>query len=153
MVNRAPLVVTGMQILTQPMSPEIPQLWPRFVGRIPEVGAVLELDVSYGVMAMVAGPGGGLRYLAAVSVAQADAPVPDGMTSTTIPGGLYAVFEFPLAEVGAAFGFIFETWLPASGYTQAESPLFERYDEHFDPTLPTSRMEAYIPVLPRSGGA
>jgi AraC family transcriptional regulator len=75
------------------------------------------------------------------------------MTTATIPGGTYAVFEFPLSGVGAAFEFAFGTWLPASAYLQAESPLFERYGERFDPTDPSSLMEAYIPIRPRPGDA
>ena len=152
-VNRASLVVVGMKILTKPMSPEIPELWPRFVSRIPEIGAILEPDVSYGVMEMIGGESGGLSYMAAVSVADHAAHVPHGMTLATIPGGQYAVFEFPLSEVGAAFGYIYETWLPASGYSQDESPIFERYDENFDPSLRSSRMEAHIPIRPRNGDA
>lgn len=151
MVSRAPLVVTGMKIHTQPMSPEIPQLWPRFVSRMPEIASVLEPNVSYGVMEMTGTDGAGLSYLAAVSVADNGAQVPEGMTSVIIPGGTYAVFEFPLSGVGAAFGFIYERWLPASAYTQAASPIFERYGEHFDPTQPSSLMEAWIPIRPRSG--
>jgi AraC family transcriptional regulator len=152
-VNRPSLAVAGMKILTKPMSPEIPELWPRFVSRIPEIGPILEPNVSYGVMEMIAGESGGLSYLAAVSVADSVAHVPHGMTLAKIPAGQYAVFEFPLSEVGAAFGYIYETWLPASGYSQAESPSFERYDENFDPSMPSSRLEAYIPIRPRSGDA
>ncbi|RZS58425.1 AraC family transcriptional regulator [Sphaerotilus mobilis] len=152
-VDRAPLQVTGMKIITKPMSPEIPQLWPRFVSRIEEIDAILEPEVSYGVMEMLSGEPGGLSYLAAVSVAHAKLPLPEGMTSEEIPGGPYAVFEFPLADVGSAFGYIFETWLPASDYVQAASPIFERYNEKFDPTSPSSLVEAYIPIRPRSSVA
>ena len=152
-VNRASLVVTGMKILTKPMSMDIPALWPRFVSRMPEIGPILEPNVSYGVMEMIAGDPGGLSYLAAVSVADSAAHVPHGMTLAVIPGGQYAVFEFPVSQVGAAFGYIYETWLPTSGYSQAVSPSFERYGETFDPSLPSSRMEAYIPIRPRSGDA
>lgn len=152
-VHRDPHVVIGMQILTKPMSPEIPELWPRFVNRIPEISPILEPRVSYGVMEMVSGDAGGLSYLAGVSVADSAAPVPEGMTAVNLPGGQYAVFQFPLSEVGSAFDFIFSAWLPRSGFTQAKSPIFERYGEDFDPTDPSSRMEAHIPIRPRSSDA
>ncbi|MEY4748397.1 MAG: hypothetical protein RIQ60_611 [Pseudomonadota bacterium] len=150
-IVREPLAVVGMKIITRPMSAEIPQLWPRFVARIGEIDAVLEPRVSYGVME----PAGqapdvldNLAYLAAVSVPDTSARVPEGMCLAVIPGGQYAVFEFALSEVGAAFGYIFNTWLPASGLVHAGTATFERYGEHFDPADPASMMQACIPVRP-----
>jgi AraC family transcriptional regulator len=151
-VTHSRFEVIGMQIRTTPMSLEIPALWPRFVDRLPEIEPILEPQVSYGVMEMVPGEVAGLNYLAAVSVPSA-ARVPEGMLSMAIPAGQYAVFDFPLSDTGSAFGFIFETWLPSSGFSQAASPLFERYNEKFDPADPASRVEAHIPIRPRTGNA
>ena len=151
-VTRSQLEVVGMRISTTPMSPEIPALWPRFVDRMPEIEPILEPQVSYGVMQMGPGEPESLDYLAAVSVPSA-VSVPEGMSRQTLPAGPYAVFEFPLSDIGSAFGYIFGTWLPASGFVQAESPLFERYNENFDPGNPKSLVEAYIPVRPRAGTA
>jgi AraC family transcriptional regulator len=153
-VTRAPLAVIGMRIITKPMSPEIPELWPRFIRRVHEISGILEPRVSYGVMRMQAGEAGGLMYLAGVSVADRAAPVPAAMTAVTIPAGRYAVFEFPLSEIGSAFDFMFNTWLPSSGYTQVDgAPMFERYGEAFDPADPSSRMEAHIPIHAGADGA
>lgn len=152
-VTRAPFVVVGMRIVTKPMSPEIPALWPRFMEREHEIGSILEPRVSYGVMQMDTGAAGGLSYLAGLSVADPAAPVPAGMTAVTIPAGQYAVFEFPFSEIGPAFDFMFNTWLPSSGYAQAGSPMFERYGKDFDPTVPSSRMEAHIPIVASAGDA
>ena len=151
-VTHPPLQVVGLQITTTPMSPEIPALWPRFMDRVPELEPLLEPQVSYGVMQMVPGEPVRLIYQAAVSVPSAG-KVPDGMTAQTLPGGLHAVFEFPLSDMGASFGFILGTWLPASGYEQAASPLYERYNEHFNPENPKSLVEAHIPIRPRNGKA
>lgn len=151
-VTRSRLEVVGMQISTTPMSPEIPALWPRFVDRMPEIEPILEPQVSYGVMQMLPGDPERLNYLAAVSVPSA-VSVPEGMTAQTLPAGQYAVFEFALSDIGSAFGFIFGTWLPSSGFMQAESPLFERYNENFDPGNPKSLVEAHIPVRTRAGNA
>ena len=132
------------------MSPEIPALWPQFVERIPEVDAILEPQVSYGVMAMRPGEAQGLRYLAGVSVSAA-ANVPHGMTAVTIPAGDYAVFDFLLSEIGAAFNFIFNTWFAGSVYMPAQTVSFERYNADFDPSDPNARLEAHIPIRPRTG--
>jgi len=149
-VDRKPLTVIGIKIITRPMSPEIPALWPRFMDRAHEVSGILEPRVSYGVMQMHGGGAGGLMYLAGVSVADRAAPVPAGMTAVTVPAGRYAVFEFPLSEIGPAFDHIFNTWLPSSGYSPVDAPMFERYGEAFDPAIPSSRVEAYLPVQARA---
>lgn len=148
-VTRQPLHVVGMKIVTRPMSPEIPALWPRFVQREHEITDVLEPRVSYGVMQMEPGSAESLSYLAGLSVADESVPVPTGMTAVTIPAGQYAVFEFPLSEIGSAFDFIFNRWLPSSWTIQTGAPMFERYGEAFDPSDPSSRMEAQIPVVAR----
>ena len=146
-VTHTPRVIVGMQIITKPMSPEIPELWSRFVQREHEISVVLEPSATYGVMQMEAGAASGLRYLAGLSVSDQAASVPAGMIAVTVPAGQYAVFEFPLSEIGSAFDFMFNSWLPSSGYAQTGSPMFERYGEDFDPTVPSSRMEAHIPIV------
>jgi AraC family transcriptional regulator len=151
-VHHAPFTVVGLQIITRPMSPEIPALWPRFFQRIHEITDILEGHASYGVMQMVPGePAGRMRYLAAVSVAEGTAAAPDGMVAERIAGGPCAVFEFPFSELHTAFDYMFGTWMPKSGFRQADAPLYERYGETFDPSDPSSRMEVHIPLRPGSG--
>jgi AraC family transcriptional regulator len=148
--THARFAVLGMQITTKPMSPEIPALWSRFVQREPEIKRVIEPNVTYGVMQTPAGQPDDLHYLAGLPVEDRLSPVPDGMTIVEVPAGQYAVFDFPLSDIGAAFGHILNVWLPSSGYLMANSPMFERYGEDFDPSVPSSRMEAHIPVVLRT---
>jgi AraC family transcriptional regulator len=143
-VDRSALHVTGMAIRTRPMSPEIKALWPKFVARINEIPNSAEPGVSYGVMRHE--PPDTLYYMAAVSVGAAG-PAPTGMESLVIPAGQYALFSYPFSELGRGFGEIFDKLLPASGYEQIPGqPLFERYDEKFDPANPRSMVEIGIPV-------
>jgi AraC family transcriptional regulator len=123
------------------------------MSRISELEPLFEPHVSYGVMETPPGTAGGLSYMAAVSVAHSWAPVPEGMTLATIPGGQYAVFQFPQSGIAAAFDHVLNTRLPASGFVQARSPLFERYGEDFNPADPTSRMEVYVPIRKAVGHA
>jgi len=53
--------------------------------------------------------------------------IPDGLEAFTLPGGLYAVFSHrgPASDGPAVFGYIFGTWLPASGYAPDDRPHFE----------------------------
>ena len=148
-VQQSALRLVGLQIRTRPMSPEIPALWPPFVARIPEIAQVLEPRVTYGAMQSPADAPDTLVYLAAVPVA-AGAPVPTGMSALDVPAGAYAVFEFAFKDIDSVYPFIFETWLPASSFTQAATPLLERYGADFNPANPASPMQVRVPVRPRT---
>lgn len=147
-VDRPDVTVIGLQIRTTPMSPDIPALWPRFVGRIPEIAHASEARVTYGVMQSVDGGTNPFDYLAAVAVS-APGPVPAGMTRLVLPAGRYAVFSYPLSGLGAGFCEIFERLLPQSDFVQRPGPHFERYGEAFCPDEPDSPVEIYLPVAPK----
>ena len=82
--------------------------------------------------------------MAGVSVETAD-ELPEGMSQWNVPANTYAVFETTLPTIGDTFGYIYNSWLPTSGYRQAAGPYFERYDETFSPDNP--RLSIYIPVV------
>ena len=144
-VERPALTVMGLHIETQPMSPEIPALWPRFMGRVGDIGRRTEPHVTYGVMKSDTADMSRLDYWAAVAVPPNERP-PAGMETLVIPTGHYAFFRYPLSGLGAGFGEIFEKLLPASNYVQMPGPLFERYNEAFEPDDPKSIVEIYLPV-------
>ncbi len=143
-VVRPAFTAVGMEIVTRPKSPEIPGLWPKFVARLDEIGNMHEPKVSYGVM-WNGESMGVLHYLAAVSVAK-PVRVPQGMTMLALPAGAYASFSYPLSGLSKGFGEIFGRLLPESGYSQAQGPFFERYDEAFDPRNPGSLVEICLPI-------
>jgi len=145
-VAQPALHLVGLQIRTRPMSPEIAALWPRFVARIPEIASPTETGVTFGAMQDA---GGALLYLAAVQV-DAAAPTPADMTRLDVPAGDYAVFEFPFSKIGEAFPFIFDRWLPGSGYEQDGPLLLERYGVDFCPDQPASPMQVRVPVRRRA---
>jgi AraC family transcriptional regulator len=138
--------LVGLQILTTPMSPEIPALWPRFVARLPEIAAPAQAGVTFGAMQDA---GENLVYLAGVQVA-GHAPAPADMSVLAVPAGDYAVFEFPFGDIGQAYPFIFGTWLPGSAYVRDARPLLERYGTDFCPDQPGSPMQVRVPVRPRA---
>jgi len=146
-LERPATTVIGLAIRTQPMSPEIPALWPKFVARIPEIQGQTEPKVTYGVMwqddSMDV-----LNYLAGVAVG-AGAAIPKGMSSMSLPPGHYAVFKYPLSGLAKGFGEIYNRLLPASDYVPIRAPSFERYDETFHPANPGSLVQIGIPVRPR----
>jgi len=144
-VAQPALRLVGLQILTRPMSPEIQALWPRFVARMPEIASRNEPGVTFGAMQDA---GDDLIYLAGV---QANgAPTPPDMARLDVPAGDYAVFEVPFGQLGQAYPFIFDTWLPGSGYVQDARPLLERYGADFCPDQPASPMQVRVPVRRRA---
>jgi AraC family transcriptional regulator len=79
-----------------------------------------------------------------------EATVPEGMEAVTLPGGLYAVFLYKGASSAFAsvFQYIFQTWLPASGYVVDHRPHFEVMGEKYKNDHPDSEEEIWIPVKP-----
>ena len=143
-ISKPAFTVAGMRILTKPMTPEIPNLWQQFAPRIDEVAAIAEPYVSYGLMSYDQ-ERNALDYMAGVSVTST-ADLPSGMTTWEVAPATYAVFEATLATIGEAFGYVYDTWLPTADYQHAAAPYFERYGDAFDPSIPTSTLEIYIPV-------
>jgi AraC family transcriptional regulator len=84
---------------------------------------------------------------AAVEVSEAPAEQP-GFHSFSLPGGLYACFDHqgPAAEVGRVFGYIFQQWLPTSGYQLDERPHFEIMEEGYQPMAPDAKEQIWIPI-------
>ncbi len=144
-IERPAFTVMGLHIVTQPMSPEIPALWPRLMSRQAEIERPTERAVSYGVMQSDSPDMTPLQYWAAIAVAPSTR-TPQGMETLTIPAGHYAVFRCPLSGLGEGFGKIFHELLPASDYEQVPGPYYERYNEAFNPGDPKSIVEIYLPV-------
>lgn len=90
-------------------------------------------------------------YMAAVDVEE-DTNIPDGMCKIKIPQALYAVFTVngnnANGEIGKAFKYIYDIWLPNSEYCLDENLLidFEYYDERWDCQSKSAQLDIYIPV-------
>ncbi len=84
---------------------------------------------------------------AAVEVASVE-NVPDEMETFVLPGGLYAIFLYKglPSEGQKAFQFIFDSWLPLSGYVLDQRPHFEVLGEKYKNGSPDSEEEIWIPV-------
>jgi AraC family transcriptional regulator len=77
--------------------------------------------------------------------------IPPGMETFTLPGGLYAVFDYKgSASSGTEmFRYIFGTWLPDSKYSVDNRPHFEILGEKYKNEDPDSEEEIWIPVKPK----
>ena len=74
--------------------------------------------------------------------------IPNEMESFTLQGGLYAVFLHKgAASTGQKiFQYIFETWLPNSGYLLDNRPHFEILGAKYKNEDPNSEEEVWIPI-------
>lgn len=142
LITKPAFTVVGLRLHTKPMAPEIPTLWKQFVPRMDEITHNAEHHVSYGVMAHNQAMTE-LTYMAGNAVTQV-VDLPAGMSQWDIPTNTYAVFEATLATIGQVFGYIYNSWLPSSGYQPVDAPYFERYGESFSPDNPV--LSIYIPV-------
>jgi AraC family transcriptional regulator len=87
---------------------------------------------------------------AAVEVSDYDT-VPAEMECLTIADGLYAVFEYKGDARNAAeiYQYIFNTWLPQSGYILDTRLHFEILGEKYKKNDPDSEEEIWIPIRQR----
>lgn len=75
-------------------------------------------------------------------------PIPQGMESLLLPGGLYAVFHYQgLSSDPQIFQYIFGSWLPSSGYELDHRPHFEVLGEKYKNNDPHSEEEIWIPLI------
>jgi AraC family transcriptional regulator len=74
--------------------------------------------------------------------------VPQGMEAYYLSGGLYAVFlhKGGPQNFRATFQFIYEEWMPSSGYTVDHREHFELVGEKYKNNEPDSEEEIWIPV-------
>jgi AraC family transcriptional regulator len=80
-----------------------------------------------------------------------DQNLPEGIEVFYLPGGLYAVFlhKGAAATGERTFRYIFETWLPDSGYSIDNRPHFEVLGEKYKNDSLDSEEEIWIPVKPK----
>lgn len=138
------LKVIGLQIrFNRAGSPQIAQLWTRFLQRSSELGRA-----GRHVGVVLADPQAGeMRYLAGV-VQWEDTLQPEDMITAEVPAGKYAVFihRGPVQRLGETMTAIFRDWLPRSGYRHGGGPEVELYDDRFRPDSDDSEMEICVPI-------
>ncbi|MBT8295315.1 MAG: GyrI-like domain-containing protein [Gramella sp.] len=75
--------------------------------------------------------------------------IDEGLKGLKLPGGLYAVFthEGTSKEFANTANYIFEKWLPSSGYSLDNRPHFEVLGKDYKgPEDPESKEQIYIPI-------
>jgi AraC family transcriptional regulator len=123
----------------------IPSQWSRF-GRF--MGHITNevSGVSYGVV-YHGYASNSFDYLCGVEVS-AVADLPDGCIELRVPAATYAVFVHSghIATIQATFTAIWERGLAEAGVKAVDAPVFERYDERFDPHTGLGGLEIWVPI-------
>lgn len=88
---------------------------------------------------------GNMDYLCGVEVADF-ARLPAGFARLRVAAQKYAVFVHRghVSGIRGTWAAIWNDWLPQSGHEAADAPVFERYDERFDPRTGNGEVEIWI---------
>ena len=158
LLSFTPITLIGLYATTSLAGAGTPALWRNFGPRIKEIGNRAD-DWRYSLRVYPADlsldrltPDTEYREWAAVAV-QEGTPVPDGLESLELAGGLYVrcLHRGLPGEIGNTVNFLFGQWLPTSGYDVDNSrPHFERMAPDYRPDDPEAQEEMYVPlrVLP-----
>ncbi len=150
-VEKGKMSVVGMVYYGENKQGEIGRLWERFNPAASAIKNVVAGSMGYGVCFndnRTADPN--FCYLACLEVADLT-DIPVNMVGKTVPASTYAVFTVAgLAVLHEAYRYIYQTWLPASGYELSGSYDFEAYGEEFDSSDASGQLYIYIPVKKRA---
>lgn len=74
--------------------------------------------------------------------------IPAGMQGLIIPSGRYAVFihKGRAAEFYRTWSYIYQNWMPGSGYQCDRRPFFEVLTQDYNPADVNAREEVWIPI-------
>ena len=128
---------------------EIPQFWEKVLeeGQIEKIPDKKFQDTVLGIC-MDFEPGGRFLYIIGSEVTSTE-NTPENMVCRKIPAGKYAIFtargKMP-GSIQETFKYIYQEWLPNSGYQHANSADFELYDKRcHDAENP--EVDIYVPIV------
>ena len=149
-----PLKLVGMRIQTSLANFGSPQLWQQFMPRRKQISNIASSE-NYSIQIYKKAlslkdftPNTIFEYWAATPVTQFES-IPDGMESLELDGGKYAVFihKGTMAEFQNTLNFIYQEWLPTSGYSLNHLPHFEKLTEKYlGINNPDSEEEVWVPI-------
>jgi AraC family transcriptional regulator len=124
-------------------------LWDQFIPRMKEIKNATGKGVSYGVC--YATPDmcqeGEVSYMASLPVTKAE-DVPDGMVARKVDGGNFAVITHKgaISKISDTIDFVYNSWLPKSGYEVDDRADLELYDNRFMGEDDASEFDLLIPI-------
>ena len=150
-ITKPGFTVMGLRYFGKNEKGEIADLWGSFNQRVEDLGGLPnetgEAAIGLCVTPEDAPADGAFEYVAGFPVSQVE-DVPVGFVVRQVPEYTYAVFAHrgDLAGLGKTYEYIYEVWLPQSGYQLAAKIDFEYYDQDFKDFAPDSVFYIYLPV-------
>ena len=141
------ILITGLQQhhTQKSAAAGIPAQWTKFmqtVSDLPErVGTT-----SYGVV--INATPTAMDYVCGVEVSNFS-NVTSEYARLNLPSARYAVFSIKehISAIQSAWASVWNTWFPTSNYAVTNGPLFEKYDERFNPKTGLGGYELWVPVV------
>ncbi len=150
-ITKPAFTIVGMRYFGKNENDEIPEMWTQFNQRMEELGG-LKNETDEAAIGLCITPDdepleGAFEYVAGLPVTK-DEDVPEGFVVRHVPEQTYAVFAHKgdMAGLSKTYEYIYETWLPQSGYELAQQMDFEYYNEDFKNFAPDSVFYIYIPI-------
>ena len=147
-ITRPAFTLVGMRYFGNNQNQEISKLWGAANQHMDKIKHVAPEWGAIGLCTMVPdAPPGEFEYVAGLVVSQVE-DVPAGFVVRQVPSHQYAVFTHTgaLGSLKQTYEYIYQTWLPQSGYELDGNIDFEYYDEDFKDFAPDSRFYIYVPV-------
>ncbi|MEP1151510.1 MAG: GyrI-like domain-containing protein [Balneola sp.] len=146
--------LVGMKIETSVSNYMAPALWQKFMPRVKEIkNGIGTQKYSIQIYSELFdysnfNPNRSFTYWAATEVSSFDS-IPDGMEALELMEGKYALFihKGTMESFPKTLGYIYEEWLPTSGFSVDHRPHFELLDERYlGPNHPDSEEEVWVPI-------
>jgi len=150
-ITKPEFTLIGMRYFGNNEHQEIFELWGKFNRRVEELGGIEndtgEAAVGLNTTPVDAPEDGAFEYVAGVLVSEAG-NVPEDFVIRHVPEYTYAVFAHKgdLPSLKHTYAYIYESWLPQSGYKLPSKIDFEYYNEDFKYFQPDSVFYIYIPI-------
>jgi predicted transcriptional regulator YdeE/DNA-binding transcriptional MerR regulator len=150
-VKKDGFTLVGLRYFGTNQNQEISRMWGKFNQRMEELGG-LPNDTGEAAIGLCITPEDapvedGFEYVAGLPVSEVG-DIPEGFVVREMPAYTYAVFSHKgdLSGLAKTYEYIYETWLPQSGYELAAKIDFEYYNEDFKDFAPDSVFYIYIPI-------
>lgn len=143
-VTKPAFMLVGMKYFGKNQHQEIKAMWGKFS---PHIDALAEkpIKATYGWCGEMQ-EDGSFEYIAAVETSRIE-NLPDWAVVQMVPENTYAVFphQGSLESLRDTYNYIYQTWLPQSGYTSLSYDM-EVYTDEFKDFSPELVFYIYIPV-------
>ncbi|HEX37595.1 MAG TPA: AraC family transcriptional regulator [Candidatus Cloacimonetes bacterium] len=134
---------------TQETMKQIPQMWMDFMGQEDQIQNMASDTEAWGVSYNMdySGSSMAFTYFVGAEVTSTDF-VPEGMIVHVVPASKYAKFTHygSLEDLSITYYYIYNKWLPQSGYDTGDGDELELYDERFNPEGINSEMFIFTPI-------